>query len=60
MITKHILLITFLNEPGIFWGWLTVWILWHINLCRLSNAKSIFIQIIGYISNDSVKYEYTV
>ena len=22
------------------------WVLWHINLCRLSNAKSIFIQLV--------------
>ena len=34
-------------------GWL-VGILWHINLCRLFNAKSIFIQIISFISNNSV------
>ena len=26
--------------------WLVVWVLWHINLCRLFNAKSIFIQIV--------------
>ena len=30
------------------------WVLWHINLCRLFNAKSIFIQIISSISNNSV------
>ena len=23
-------------------GWLVGWVLWHINLCRLFNAKSIF------------------
>ena len=34
--------------------WLVVWVLWHINLCRLFNAKSIFIQIISSISNNSV------
>ena len=28
--------------------------LWHINLCRLFNAKPIFIQIISSISNNSV------
>ena len=33
---------------------------WHINLCRLFKAKSIFIQIITFISNNSVLYEYTV
>ena len=26
-------------------GWLVVWFLWHIKLCRLFNAKSMFIQI---------------
>ena len=26
-------------------GWLVGWILWHINLCWLFNAKSIFIHI---------------
>ena len=31
-----------------------VWVLWHINLCRLFNAKSIFIQINSSISNNSV------
>ena len=29
-------------------------VLWHINLCRLSNTKSIFIQINNSISNNSV------
>ena len=29
-------------------------VLWHINPCRLFNAKSIFIQIISSISNNSV------
>ena len=28
--------------------------LWYINLCRLFNTKSIFIQIISFISNNSV------
>ena len=31
-----------------------LWILWHINLSRLFNAKSIFIHIISHISNNSV------
>ena len=35
-------------------GWLLVWILWHINHCRLFNAKYIFIQIVSSISNNSV------
>ena len=30
------------------------WILWHINLCRLFNAKYIFMQIVSAISNNSV------
>ena len=30
------------------------WVLWHINLCRVFNAKSIFIQIISSILNNSV------
>ena len=34
--------------------WLVGWVLWHINLCRLFNAKSIFIQIISSILNNSV------
>ena len=34
--------------------WLVVWALWHINLCRLFDAKSIFMQIISSTSNDSV------
>ena len=37
-----------------------VWVLWHINLCRLFNAKLIFMQIVSSISNNSVKHEYTV
>ena len=35
--------------------WLLVWV-----LCWLFNGKSIFIQIISSISNNSVKHEYTV
>ena len=35
-------------------GRLVGWILWHINLCKLFNAESIFIQIVGSISNNSV------
>ena len=30
------------------------WVLWHINLCSLFNAKYIFIQIINSISNNSL------
>ena len=33
---------------------LFVWVLWHIYLCRLFNAKSIFIQILSSISSYSV------
>ena len=36
------------------------WVLWHINLCRLFNAKSIFMQIVSSISNNSVYHEYKV
>ena len=36
------------------------WVLWHIKLCRLFNAKSIFIQIISSISNNSVLHEYSL
>ena len=28
------------------YGWLIVWVLWHINLCGLFNAESIFMQIV--------------
>ena len=42
-----------------FVGWL-VGFLWHINLCRLFYAKSIFIQIFCSISNNSVKHEYKI
>ena len=31
-----------------------VWVLWHINLCWLFNAKSIFIQINSSTSNNSI------
>ena len=34
-------------------GWLVVCILWHINLCRLFNTKSIFMKY-SSISNNSV------
>ena len=34
-------------------GCLFVWVLWHIDLCRLFKAKSIFIQINNSISNIS-------
>ena len=36
-----------------YYKWLVGWVLWHINLCRLSNAKFIFIQRISSISNNS-------
>ena len=29
-----------------FDGCLFVWVLWHINICRLFNAKSIFMKIV--------------
>ena len=34
--------------------WLFGQVLWHINLCRLFNTKSIFMQMISSISNYSV------
>ena len=34
--------------------------LWHINLCRLFNAKPIFIQINNSISNNSLQYKYAI
>ena len=42
------------------WCGLVVWVLWHINLWMLFNAKTIFIQINSSISNNSDKREYTV
>ena len=33
------------TTSGSEWIWLVGWVLWHINLCRLFNAKFIFIQI---------------
>ena len=40
------------KDIGMEFGWLVGWlVLWHTNLCRLFNAKSIFIQIINSISN---------
>ena len=46
-----------LDESNIH-GWLFV--SWHINHCRLFNAKFIFIQINTSILNDSVKHKYAV
>ena len=37
---------------GKSWFGLFVWVLCHVNLCRLFNAKSIFIQINSSISNN--------
>ena len=39
-------------------GWFAVWVLWLFNLCRLFNAKSIFMKIVSSISNYSVEHEY--
>ena len=38
---------------GELWVWFC-WVLWHINHCRLYNAKSIVIHINCSISNNSV------
>ena len=35
-------------------------LLWHINYCRLFNAKSIFKSINSSFSNNSVEHKYTV
>ena len=43
-----------------FYICLFVWVLRHINLCRLFNAKSIFIQMHNSISNNSAEHKYTV
>ena len=37
------------SKQGQMIGWLVVWLvgfLWHINLCKLFNAKSIFMKIV--------------
>ena len=34
------------NLDGLISGWLVVWVLWHINLYWLINAKSIFMKIV--------------
>ena len=50
------------NEVEIMVDWLVGWLvgfLWHINLCRLFNTKSIFIQI-SFISDNSIYHQYTV
>ena len=48
---KHSFLQTFLIYIHLFISyiytrWLVGWILWHINLCRLFNAKSMFLKIV--------------
>ena len=52
-------LVSLFNGISTF-GWLVGSFLWHINLCRLFNAKSIFIQIVSSISNNSVQLKYAV
>ena len=51
---------TYSSVVGWLVGWLVGRFLWHINIFRLFNAKSIIAQIICSISNNSVFYEYTV
>ena len=46
-----------LKNSGLNWFGL---VLWHINHCRLFNAKSIFIHINSSISKNSVLHKYTV
>ena len=38
--------------------WLGVWVLWHINLCWLFNAKSILTQIINSFKQISLALVY--
>ena len=52
------LLITLSDTDGLWdnrFRWFVGWVLWHINLCRLFNAKSIFMQIVSSISKNSVQ-----
>ena len=44
IIIKHLI-----NESSFGISWLVDWVSWHINLCRLFNAKSIFMQIVSSI-----------
>ena len=46
-----------LMSLGKAWGGL---VLWHINHCTLSNAKSIFIHINSFISTNSVQLNYSL
>ena len=46
-------------------GWLVIWVLGHINLCRLFNAKSIFVknvrfQTIQFGINTQFKCKYSL
>ena len=34
------------ERENIIGCWLVVWVLWHINLCRIFNAKSVFMKIV--------------
>ena len=43
-----------LNDSCVYVCVLGGWVLWHINLCRLFNAKSIFIKIVCSFLNNSV------
>ena len=51
---KDLRVINFQNNFFLFYcqkgnksvGWLVGWVLWHINLCRLFNAKSTLMQIV--------------
>ena len=42
---------------GLVWFGL---VLWHINNCRLFNAKSIFLHMISSSSNNLVQFKYSV
>ena len=43
-----------------FLVWLAVWVLWHINLCRLFNAKSIFMVIVLFEKKISLAWVHSL
>ena len=55
-ITQKFLLLRLKSPLKCLFVWL---VLWHINICSLFKAKSIFIQIHTSNSNSSVQYKYS-
>ena len=51
MFTIHMYLIYMYKDLALdnLQRWLVGWFLWHINLCRLFNTKSILMQIVSSI-----------